>query len=202
MKRTPKIALFCITAVLLNLGTTLLFYDVLGVPLFFDTIFTVAIVFYLGLIPGLIVGVSFNLVDTLFNMLFRGIFSPTNCFFSICGAAIVLVTWAFSRKKEEFQISKTITILYLLLISLLSSSASIFIGGIIDYVRFTYLDIPDSMAPIKQFTDSFLSQKFSLFASCILAQIPISLTDRLITTFAGFGVYKLIVKLFGPSEEL
>ena len=202
MKRSPKIALFCIAAILMNLGTTILFYDVLGIPLFLDTIFTVAIVFYLGLVPGLIVGICFNFVDTLFNMLVRGIFSPTNMFFSICGAAIVLVTWGFSRKKEEFQISVPITILYLLLISLLSSCTSIFIGGIIDFLRFTFYEIPDSMAPIKKFTDSFLSQKFSLFASCILAQIPISITDRLITTFAGFGVYKLLVKLFGTSEEL
>ena len=135
-------------------------------------------------------------------MLVRGIFSPTNMFFSICGAAIVLVTWAFARKKEEFQLSLPITILYLVLISLLSSSASILIGGVIDFIRFSYFDIPDSMAPIKQFTDGFLSQKFNLFASCILGQIPISMTDRLISTFAGYGVYKLFVKLFGPSEEL
>ena len=202
MKRTSKIILFCIASIFLNLGTTLLLYDVLGVPLFFDTIFTVAIVFYLGLVPGLAVGVLFNFVDTAFNMLVRGIFSPTNMFFSICGAAIVLVTWAFARKKEEFQISLPITILYLVLISLLSSSASILIGGVIDFIRFSYFDIPDSMAPIKQFTDGFLSQKFNLFASCILGQIPISMTDRLISTFAGYGVYKLFVKLFGPSEEL
>ena len=122
--------------------------------------------------------------------------------FSVCGAAIVLVTWAFARKKEEFQISVPVTILYLLLISLISSFVTIFLGGTIDYFRFTYLDIPDAMAPIKQFTDSFVSQKFSLFASCILAQIPISLTDRLITTFAGYGVFKLIEKYFGPSKEL
>lgn len=202
MKRTSKIILFCFAAIFLNLGTSLLFYDVLGIPLFFDTIFTVAIVFYLGLIPGLAVGFLFNFADTLFNMVVRNIFSPTNMFFSLCGVAIVFVTWFFSRKKEEFQISLLVTILYLLLIALLSSLASIFIGGIIDFIRFSYYEIPDSMAPIKQFTDGFLSQKFNLFASCILGQIPISLTDRLITTFAGYGVYKLFVKFFGPSEEL
>ena len=31
-------------------------------------------------------------------------------------------------------------------------------------------------------------------ASCILAQIPISFLDRLIATFAGFGIYKLCVR--------
>ena len=202
MKRTPKIALFCIASLFLNLAVSLLIYDVMHIPLFLDTIFTVAIVFYLGLIPGLIVGFLYNFIDPLFNYLVRGISSPTNIFFSLCGIAIVLVTWAFVRRKEEFQISKTVTILYLLLISLLSSCASVFIGGIIDFIRFSYYDIPDSMAPIKQFTDGFLSQKFNLFASCILGQIPVSLTDRLISTFAGYGVYKLFEKFFGKAEEL
>ena len=200
MKRKWKIALFCIASIVLNLLTTYLVFDVCHIPLFFDTIFTVAIVFYLGLIPGLIVGILFNVTDTLFNFFVRGVYSPTNICFALCGAAIVLVTWAFARKKEEFQISVPITILYLLLIALLSSCASIFIGGFIDFVRYSYFDIPDSMAPIKYFTESFMSQKFGLFASCILGQIPISMTDRLLTTFAGFGVYKIYEKVFGPSE--
>ena len=202
MKRIWKIHLFCLAAILLNLGTTILIYDVLHIPLFLDTIFTVATVFYLGLVPGLMVGIFFNIVDTFFNFLIRGIYSPTNIFFSLCGAAIVLVTWAFARKKEEFQISIPVTLLYLLLISLLSSCASILIGGTIDFIRFSYYEIPDSMAPIKQFTDSFLSQKFNLFTSCILGQIPISMTDRLLATFAGYGVYKLLEKFMGPSKEL
>lgn len=202
MHRKYKITLFCIAAIFLNLGTTFLVYDVLHIPLFFDTVFTVAIVFYLGLVPGLTVGILFNIIDTIFNYFVREIISPTNMFFSICGAAIVLITWAFARKKEEFKISISITLLYLLLISLLSSSASIFIGGTIDFIRFTYMDIPDSMAPIKNFTDSFVAQRFHLYAACILGQIPISMTDRLLTTFAGYGVYKLCVKYFGPGEEL
>ena len=201
MKRNVKIGIFCFISIFLNLGLSLLTYDVCHFPLFLDTVFTVAMVFYLGLIPGLIVGILYNFVDVLFNLLVRGINSPTNIFFSICGAAIVIVTWLFARKKEEFQISLPVTILYLLLISLISSFVTIFIGGTFDFIRFSFYDIPDSMAPIKQFTDSFVSQKFNLFASCILGQIPISITDRIISTFAGYGVYKLYVKFFGAPEE-
>ena len=201
MKRNVKIGIFCFISIFLNLGLSLLTYDVCHFPLFLDTVFTVAMVFYLGLIPGLIVGILYNFVDVLFNLLVRGINSPTNIFFSICGAAIVIVTWLFARKKEEFQISLPVTILYLLLISLISSFVTIFLGGTFDFIRFSFYDIPDSMAPIKQFTDSFVSQKFSLFASCILGQIPISITDRIISTFAGYGVYKLYIKLFGVPEE-
>ena len=202
MKRSWKICILCICALILNSLFTFIFYDVLNIPLFMDTIFTVAVVFYLGLIPGLIVGIFFNLTDPVINYFVHGVFSPTNLCFALCGAGIVLVTWVFARNKEEFQISITVTILYLLLIALLSSAVSILIGGTIDYIRFSYYEIPDSMAPIKKFTDSFVSQKFSLFAACILGQIPISLTDRFITTFAGYGVYKLCSRFLGPAEDL
>ena len=201
MKRNVKIGIFCLVSIILNLALSLLTYDILKFPLFLDTVFTVAMVFYLGLVPGLIVGILYNFIDVLFNLLVRGINSPTNIFFSICGAAIVIVTWLFARKKTEFQISTSITILYLLLISLISSFVTIIIGGTFDFIRFSFYDIPDSMAPIKQFTDSFVSQKFSLFAACILGQIPISITDRIISTFAGYGVYKLYIKILGSPED-
>ena len=200
MKHKWKIAIFCIASIILNLLTSILIFDVCHVPLFLDTIFTVAIVFYFGLVPGLIVGFFYNIFDVSFNYIVRGVFSPTNMCFALCGIGIVLVTWVFARKKKEFQISIPITILYLVLISLLSSFVSVFIGGTIDFIRFSYFDIPDSMAPIKQFTESFVSQKFGLFTSCILAQIPISITDRLLSTFAGYGLFKLYEKIFGPSE--
>ena len=202
MNRKCKISIICAAAIILNILTTTLFHDLLKIPLFFDTVFTVAVVFYLGLIPGLVVGILFNIVETLSNFLIRGIYSPTNALFAICGAGIVFSTWFFARKKDEFKLSISITILYLLLIALISSFVTIFIGGTIDFLRYMYFEIPDSMAPIRKFTEGFISQRFNLFASCILGQIPISITDRLITTFAGFGVHKLCVRLLGPGEEL
>ncbi len=120
--------------------------------------------------------------------------------FGICGAIIALVTWLFARKKQEFKISVSITCLYLVLIALCSSALVIFTSGIIDFIRYEYFNEADMVAPIREFTESFVRQKFSLFASCILGQIPISFTDRLITTFFGFGVYKLMVKFFGEEK--
>ena len=61
MKHKWKIALFCIASIILNLLTSILIFDVCHVPLFLDTIFTVAIVFYFGLVPGLIVGFFYNI---------------------------------------------------------------------------------------------------------------------------------------------
>lgn len=111
--------------------------------------------------------------------------------YSVCGVLIVFSTWFIARRKNEFKISLTVTILYLVLIALISSFFTIITGGIIDFFHYKYYEIPDMMNPIKKFTESFVHQRMSLLVSCILAQIPISFLDRLIATFAGFGIYKL-----------
>ena len=189
----------CPLAILLNMIVAYIFYDKLRLPLFLDTIFTVAITFYFGLIPGLFVALCYNAFNAL-TLVARGFpFDPFSVLFGICGAIIVFVTWFLSRKREEFDISPGITMLHLVLIAMISSFCVVISSGIIDFVRYSLTDIPDRMAPVKEYTDSFLRQNFSLFASCILGQIPVSVTDRLITTFAGYGVYKIMLKFWGDN---
>lgn len=200
MKKNVSTFWLCLAAIALNFLFAFTFCDLLHIPLFMDTIFTVAITFYCGLLPGLFTAVGYNVLTTL-TLEMRGYaFDPFAALFAICGCLITLVTWLFARHKEEFRISTIITILYLVLISMLSSFASILSSGIVDFVRFSVVEIPDRIAPIKNFTDSFVNQHFSLFAACILAQVPVSLTDRLITTFLGFGVYKLMVRFLGNER--
>lgn len=200
MKNQTKVVLLCLLAEVLNYFTAFLFFDVLHAPLFMDTIFTVAITFYCGLVPGVLVGIFHNIITTL-TLTIRGYtFEPLLILFGICGALVAFATWFFARHKAEFRISRTITILYLVLIALFSSLLTIISAGTIDFVRFTLAELPDRMAPIKAFTDAFRSQNFSLLSSCFFAQIPISVTDRLITTFAGYGVYRLMVRFFGNER--
>lgn len=195
-----KIFANCAIAIILNILVATLFSDVLHIPLFMDTIFTVAITFYYGLVPGVSVALLYN-ITIVFISYFRGLgFQPMVMLFGICGALISLVTWLFARRKEEFQISSAITGLYLLLIGLCTSFVTIFTSGIIDFIRLSFFQTPDMIAPIREFTESFVKQKFSLFASCILGQIPVSFTDRTITTFLGYGLYKFMVKFFGEHE--
>ncbi|MBR1403516.1 MAG: hypothetical protein IJ558_05010 [Treponema sp.] len=199
-RRVFKLVVVCVLADVLNVMTSYFFYDLLHIPLFMDTIFTVAITFYYGLIPGVVVGLLYNAL-TVFVRILRGISpEPVNMLFGICGALIALITWIFARRKAEFKISLPITCLYLVLIAMLTSFVTIFTSGIIDFIRYTYFQSPAIVAPIREFTASFVHQKFSLLASCILGQIPISFTDRLITTFLGYGVFRLMVKAFGEER--
>lgn len=192
MHKVPRIIILCIIAEILNFLTADIFYHALNIPLFFDTIWTVAVVFYLGLVPGLCVSLGYNIINTILWSFQEDFFDPFMLSYSICGVLIVLSTWLIARKKGEFKISIMVTILYLVLIALLSSFCTIIAGGIIDYFHLKHYEIPDMMNPIKKFTESFLHQRVGLLASCILAQIPISFLDRLLATFAGFGIYKLL----------
>ena len=132
-----------------------------------------------------------TLINSLIWVLQKGVADPFIFFYTICGILIVFSTWIVSRRKAEFKISPVVTILYLVLITLISSLCTIISSGILDYFHYIYYDVPDMMNPIKSFTESFVNHHFSLLVSCILAQIPISFADRLIATFAGYGVYRL-----------
>ena len=198
MDKALKTTLTCIVALALNLLVVAIFHSGnSSFPLFLDTIFTVAVVFYCGLVPALCVSVAYNLINGFLWNFREQISDPVVYLYAVCGILIVIVTWLVARHKEEFHISPVVTILYLLIIAMFSSLCTIITGGIMDYFHFKYFNIPDVMSPIKKFTDSFVRQNFSLFTSCILAQIPVSFADRLITTFAGYGVYRIAERFLG-----
>lgn len=187
-----KTAAVCGAAILLNVIVSQISLA-LSLPLFLDTIFTVAVVFALGLFPGLCVSVGYNLlnyVSWIFKIGGNWIF-----LYTVCGILITVSTWFFARRKSDFAVSATVTALYLVLIALVSSFFTVLSSGLIDYFLYTHCGIIDKMNPIKKFTESFVSQKYNLLASCILAQIPVSFLDRLISTFAGYGVFRLFQKM-------
>ncbi len=193
--RAIKLTVICVLAIVLNFLSVFVFYDTLRLPLFMDTIFTLAVLFYAGLLPALFVQISYNIINSFIWMFKTGSFDIFMMMYTICGILIVFSSWFVARRKDEFEISPLITLLYLFLIAMISSACSVLAGGIIDYFHLRYRNIPDMMSPIKKFTDAFVRQRFGLFISCIVAQVPVSFADRLITTFAGWGVYKIIKRV-------
>ena len=105
-------------------------------------------------------------------------------FYTFCGIFIVLSSYFIIRYDNDSPASRELTLLYLILIALISTIFTVLIGGAIDYFHIKYQNFPDKMNPIKRFTKAFLRHNFSLFLSCIVAQIPVSFADRLISTFA------------------
>lgn len=70
-------------------------FGVLELPLFFDTVWTVAITFYAGLPSGILQAVLFNLGRPFFV---HGLPVPLNeCVYALCGVAIVFVTYFVAK---------------------------------------------------------------------------------------------------------
>ena len=178
----------------------MLFCDRLHVPLFLDTIGTVALTFYAGLFPGLAVAVLFNIIRTLILAT-----NPENTLYiwemlySLCGMAIVFCTWLFSRKKSNFHCSIAVTFFYLVLTAIVSALASSIIGGTVETVIRTIFNGMMYESFTGHFAMAFIGEHFCTFLSCILSRIPMTILDRLVCTFAGFILYRLFT--FTPRED-
>ena len=103
MRKIPKTIILCILAEILNFLTVYIFYLTLNIPLFFDTIWTVAVVFYLGLAPALCVSLGYNIINSILWFRQEGFFDPFMLSYAICGVLIVLSTWLIVRHKNEFK---------------------------------------------------------------------------------------------------
>ena len=162
--------LLCLLALLLNIASAML-ASTLKLPAFLDTIFTVAITFYSGLIPGIIVAALFNPAMTLIRCAMTGSeLFLYDFLYALCGILIVIACWLFSRNKKEFHFNRRVTLLYLLIIVFFSTFLS-------------------SFSAIDDISLVFQKMNFSVFLSYLLPRIPITLLDRFICTFAAYGIY-------------
>lgn len=198
LSKLPRIALVCLAAEVLNFACVLLFRDALRVPLFADTVGTVAATFCAGLVPGLVVAVLFNVLRALqLAAVSGGVLYPWDMVYALCGAAIVLCTWIFARRRENFRVNGTVTVLYLVLIALVSAFASSIVGGVVEAMNRWLFTGMAYTSPIEHFVRAFLGESLGLPVACVIARIPVSVLDRLVCTFAGFGIYRLAAEKGG-----
>ena len=199
MKKIGFTAALIFAAVLGNIATSFL-SATLELPAFFDTIFTVAITFYAGLVPGIIAAAFSNPLMTVLRCAFYG----TEIFYfdflySVCGIFIVLATWTISRNKKEFFFSRAVTVLYLLVIAFASSLLSCFSASFLDTFIRPLFNKSSGFSAIDNFYIAFQKLKFNVFLSYLLPRIPLTVLDRLICTFAGFGIYRFAEQKFGSN---
>lgn len=195
MKPFVKNILFCVIAILGDLFTSFMAYK-LQLPCFLDTEFAVAITLYMGLIPGLIVAACFNPLMIVLLCRYTGTpFSFYDCLYAICGMLIVFVTWLFSRNKREFLYSRIMTVLYLLIIVVVSSVFSFTSASLLDTFVLLLFQPSTGFSAFDNFSEVMRQLKMGTFFSYLVPRIPLTVNDRLICTFAGFGIYRLLVKL-------
>ncbi len=184
VKSYLSIYLTALVAGVLDFAVATLFQTVLHVPLFFDTIFLMAVLFLYGPLPALFSYV----INVICGCLKLVILYGKNDYvylFTLSALTIILVTWLFVRKKENLKKGVNITFLYILSAAVCAALACSVVSGIISYFTFS-LNVESG--PFDKIIFAFSGDQMGVLASCIVGRIPITIFDRIIKTFAGFGI--------------
>ena len=184
VKSYLSIYLTALVAGVLDFAVATLFQNVLHVPLFFDTTFLMAMLFLYGPLPALFSYV----INVICGCLKLVILYGKNDYvylFTLSALTIILVTWLFVRKKENLKKGVNITFLYILSAAVCAALACSVVSGIISYFTFS-LNVESG--PFDKIIFAFSGDQMGVLASCIVGRIPITILDRIITTFAGFGI--------------
>lgn len=157
------------------------------VPLFLDTTFTMAILFTFGPMEAILSYFTKTILSLCRTFLVYKIMDfQFLYFFSI--VIVIITTWLFVRKSERLQVSVNRSFLYLLITAATSAAICSVTSGLISF--FTYDKNIEAWAYDK-IIFSFRFGKTGLLGTHILGRYPITVLDRVITTFAGFGIYYL-----------
>ena len=190
-----KIVLVCAAAAGANFGLSTLLVHVLKAPLYLDTLFTVALSFSAGILPGLF--------TALLTQLATGIRESSVTPFVLCSIAEVLLVCRLNpasvpKRRQSDRIvmiqqarasASWISIFAgLLLLYIAACIAISVLGGTIDFLYHSVWLKPKSYFSAEDtFKIGLLRQNsIPVLAMDILSRIPVNLVDRFIVIFGGF----------------
>ena len=186
---------------ILDFFITTLFQDILLTPLFFDTIFMIATLFIYGPVLAFVEYVIFNCFISLKLYIFTG--STEHIYIYIVSAlSIIVVTWLFVRKKENLTKGINTTFLYILSASILAGFVCSVVSGIVTTITYSLCEETlNSEHMFDHIIYAFMDKHINFLAAAIIGRIPVTILDRIITTFAGFGLYKLYNKFIQGKKS-
>ena len=169
------------------------FQDVLKSPFFFDTIFMTAALFLFGPVASLIEYLLF-ISFTCVKLKIRDGKTDFVFLYTLSAFTIILVTWLFIRKKENLRKGVNLTFLYILTASVLAGLSCSVVSGLINWFAGRLFQKEDWY--FNTFIFAFNGDEYMNFLfSAIIGRIPVTVLDRVITTFSGFGISKLYSKI-------
>jgi hypothetical protein len=206
-----KVLILCVVSALCNVLLSYTVGNIVKIPLYLDTVFTAAVCFSCGLLPGLLTGAIIN--PLLIPLRYKFIFAlpVTSAYpeiiFTLCTVAEIFLICFFMKKirekesafheKPSLQAVIGLSPLRMTLVAIDCILISI-TGGIIDFIL-TQASAPRPYFPEDTFKLGLLRNNVPLLASGILSRIPINIVDRFFVIFGGFGIALLYRKWLGKS---
>jgi len=186
--RLGSLVLLCVLGAGANFTLNTLCFRVFKIPLFLDTVFTVAVSFSAGLIPG----IATALLTYLAIGARDGVLTP----FILCSIAEVLLICGLKRwlKPDAANFASSVGVFAKLILLYIAAAFLISImGGVIDYL---YHHMWAMEKPYFSSEDTFkinlLQRGIPLLLVNIFSRIPINIVDRFIVIFGGFFISRLL----------
>ena len=191
------IGLYTIFCVIVNFFFNHLVIFVLKVPLFLDTIGTVAVTFAFGWIPGAICAILTTFIDSLIGSYFLQL----PCLYVLCSLLAVGITQIFKTHIYDSS-SVGIKISYLFILSIIMCILISLLGGIIDSLCITFSSYKgDFPVASDYFKPNFFQIGFSQLGTNILSRLPVNIIDRPITVFTAYGAVELCKKIIHSKKD-
>jgi len=201
-----KILVLCAVSAFCNANLSYLLNTLLKVPLYADTIFTVAMCFTAGALAGILTGAVFSpLAFLLVCKYLLGLPYETSWvrnIFTICVLAEVALVCCYhariKSREETFLLKPSLhsftgVATHLLVLVALDCIVVSVCGGSIDFIL-GKLSAPLAYSPEDTFELGLLHNNIPVFATAVLARIPINIVDRFIAIFGGYGISLLFRK--------
>lgn len=201
-----KVLILCIVSAIGNAALCHFVTDVANVPLYMDTMFTIAMCFSAGLLAGVLTGAIFSPLCFYFVTRYILGLSVTlsvirNVYLICIVVEVVLVCLFYSRMKareaaflQKPSLNSFIGVgTELLVLVALDCIAVSITGGIIDFIL-TLNSAPRTFSPEDTFKLGLLRNNVPVLATSILSRIPINIIDRFIAVFGGYGISLLFRK--------
>jgi energy-coupling factor transport system substrate-specific component len=199
-----KIIILCALSAVCNAALSHFAINVARLPLYQDTVFTIAMCFSAGLFAGLLTGAfsCFCIAFVVYGYILGNFFPGVGYIFYICVIVEVLLVCFFHNKMKEREVvflqkpsMQSFVFVAPLLLELVAFDciAVSITGGIIDYALVIH-QVPRGISPEDTFKLGLLWNDVPLLAAAILSRIPINIVDRFIAICGGYGISLLFRK--------
>jgi hypothetical protein len=205
-----KIIILCMVSAVCNAALSHFVINVARLPLYQDTVFTIAMCFSAGMFAGFLTGAfSCFCISFVYKYILGNSLPGVGYLFYICVIVEVLLVCFFHnkmRKREMVFLKNTSTLSFIYVAPLLLGLVALdcvavsITGGIIDFALVTH-QVPRSVSPEDTFKLGLLRNNVPLLATAVLSRVPINIVDRFIAIFGGYGISLLFRKWLVSNEQ-
>lgn len=183
-----RIAAAVIIGTLLNGLMQVVLDDILGLPFYFDSVFTIAVGIFFGWLPGVLTGLLTNLfIEAIHG--FKGLALP----FAVVNMATGLVAGLVAGNKDNYW---TLPRQIVMILSL--TAVNTLLGAFV--VNVVYGGLSGSHADV--LVSALLLMGRGKVLSSVLARIPTNLVDKGLPVMIIFVIYRIWRNRNDSSEEL